>query len=230
MNTLDFSNVISHVKRGETPDNESQAIIKYIRPDYDPSNELRDFFYCNLYFGGNYNRSSIFSFLDYHMSKFKGDKIDFFDFIKREIQPERINALSVYKYHETNIRPVNDIINEWIHKKTIKSIKVKDNIDTLERACNGPKEYNLIKRWFIDQELCHANTFIWTGNEKVKGKTALVNYIKDLHIKGYAKELSHRGIKTIAKNDFGTDISIPTIKKAKGNPGYPIPELPYFKS
>jgi superfamily I DNA and RNA helicase len=94
-------------------------------------------------------------------------------------------------------------------------------------ACYGTKEREIIIKWFKDQGLCNPDTFVWTGNEKVKGITALANYLKELHEKKYTEYLEHSEIKAIAENDFGTDISIATIKKAKGNPGN-FPEIPPF--
>jgi hypothetical protein len=49
-------------------------------------------------------------------------KIEFIDFLKKEIQPKRIQGFYP-AIHESNIIPVNEIIQEWISKVSKKQLK-----------------------------------------------------------------------------------------------------------
>ncbi len=106
------------------------------------------------------------------------------------------------------------------------SLKRKfENIDTLEKACKGPNELESLKSWFIVMGFCDPNTLIWSKGKK-GAKQSLSGYLKDLHIKKYSVKLKASEIKDIAKNSFGTVISIDTIKHS--NPGlnkFPLPSF-----
>jgi hypothetical protein len=132
--------------------------------------------------------------------------------------------------HLLSITEKEDLLLEDLNTILV-SIKVNDRkVETLGEACKGTIEINKAKEWFIMVGFCDSETFMWKDQKK-GSKTMLVNYIKDLHFKGYSKKLSHNEIKSVAKNSFGVDIGIDTIKKAQGNPPTKtIPSIPPFKA
>jgi len=90
----------------------------------------------------------------------------------------------------------------------------KEPINKLETACGGveSKQYQQIREWFISKGLCDPKTFRWKGGFSY----VLVNYLKELHTKGYAdNKLSINDIMAIAKNSFYCEISINTVKSSK---------------
>jgi hypothetical protein len=112
----------------------------------------------------------------------------------------------------------------------VKRIRIKKHnsviIDSLENACKGSKEYDSIRKWFIDNKLCDHDTFIWK-----KGKTELVNYIRDLQTKGYTVSLKQEEIIIIALNSFRISISRRIISSLQGTHyTKSLPEIPPFKS
>jgi hypothetical protein len=78
-------------------------------------------------------------------------------------------------------------------------------------------KYNYIMNLLVEKQYCQPNTFIWK-DEGAGNKGFLAAILKHLHAQGYYKDnkrLSNEQIKAIAKNTFGWEISIDTIKKAK---------------
>jgi hypothetical protein len=145
---------------------------------------------------------------------------------------------SIMNYKERYISVFGDfqysniIEVEMSLKNELENIRPKKDdfkpIDTLENACGGSdsKQYKDIKKWFIDNNLCDPDTFIWK-----KGKTELANYIQDLHTKGYTVSLKQREIITIALKSFQKQISRRTINNLQGNHYTKSPpEIPPFKS
>lgn len=101
---------------------------------------------------------------------------------------------------------------------------------TLRNVCKGPKEYESIKSWFIENKFCDPVTFNWLDNKK-GCKSILANYLTDLKAKRYTDYLNQKQIIAMAKNSFNLDIGIDTIKRLKGNPvTKSLPEIPYFKN
>ncbi len=102
--------------------------------------------------------------------------------------------------------------------------KIRPEIDTLEKACGGKdtKKYLDIKAWFIQNNFCDPDTFIW---DKKFTLACLAGYLKDLNKKRYIFKLTNTEMLAIAKNSFHAEMSIDTMKRAKRYP----PEIPPFK-
>lgn len=106
---------------------------------------------------------------------------------------------------------------------------IKPINDTLELACKGEAEYKSIREWFIKEDFCNSDPFIWKPSQRRAGhKTILAYCLRDLFHKGYVKEISHQEMKDIALKSFGVKISIGTIKTSKV-PTYKLQEIPRFK-
>jgi hypothetical protein len=133
--------------------------------------------------------------------------------------------------HQTAITSLFSLKKYFIEKlklleNELKKIRPKkDNFeftDTLEKACKGSKEYESIKAWFIQNDLCDPDTFVWK-DRKSGYKTVLARHLWDLPIKGYTRELDDIGIQNIALNSFGIKIGISTIQHFKADGTSKIP-------
>jgi hypothetical protein len=117
--------------------------------------------------------------------------------------------------------------NKWLQSNQTMT-ETEQKYSTLESVCIGQKEYESIKAWFIKEGLIDPETLISIDSAK-GAKKALVSYMKDMYRKKYSpSKLSDQEIKDIAKNSFGIDISISTIKHTRPDSNRII--LPLFSN
>ena len=94
------------------------------------------------------------------------------------------------------------------------------NPKKLSEAFESISKYQYIMNLLVERQYCHPHTFIWKDDGK-GNKELLAAIIKQLHSLGYYKENcrpTNEQIRIIAKNTFGWEVAIDTIKKAK--PGH----------
>lgn len=119
-----------------------------------------------------------------------------------------------------------DIYDNEIAGKREQKQKEKPEIKTLLDACLGEEQYKFIKSWFINENLCaQGNPLVWLERKKF-GMTLIVNYIRDLEIKGYTRHLTQQMIEDITRNSFEFEVTVNTQKKIK--PAV-IKKIPPFK-
>lgn len=103
-----------------------------------------------------------------------------------------------------------DINKETENKETELSLK-------LEMFFATTKKYKTVMDLLVEKGHCQPDTYIWK-DEKNGNKSFLAAILKYLHKQGYLKDnkkLSNQQIQLIAKNTFGWEIGLDTIKKAK---------------
>lgn len=112
----------------------------------------------------------------------------------------------------------------------IRSIEIPDKPKTfLEDVCVTSEAYSSIIKWFIEQKFINSQTHIWCDTGKGQA-IILVNYIRDLHSRGYIKrKLTYRQIHIIAKTEFGFDMSPDYVRRIKGGNAANLPDLPVFR-
>lgn len=78
-----------------------------------------------------------------------------------------------------------------------------------------PKNYQYIVNLLVEKGYCHSQTNFWIDDKK-GNKELMVAIIKQLHVLRYYaddKKPTTTQIQSIAKNTFGVDVSIDTIKR-----------------
>lgn len=140
-----------------------------------------------------------------------------------------INIPGITRSDQIELKKYRDYVNEELNQKD--TINLKPLIDTLEKACKGTPEYDSIKAWFIDKGFCDPVTLSWKDRKK-GNKSILVNYLYDLHEKGYTYYLTQKQIQVIAENSFGFSIGIDMIKQISSPTNTTTNgkfEIPHFK-
>ncbi len=142
----------------------------------------------------------------------------------REVRRHLIQ--NICKFIEEKISEFNNVplsANHKVGKLTIIEDPVKQNLKQSDYNLNltdvfvNDSKYKYIMNLLVEKGYCQQDTFIWKDlNNGNKG--LLASILKHFHSLGYLKnnsQLSTEMIKAIAKNTFGKELSIDTIKKAK---------------
>lgn len=131
-------------------------------------------------------------------------------------------------------RTLNDSTQDGTEPAQTSSSKKPKSEDisksTLMSIFRKPSEYDGIMEILVKKGYCQPKTFFWKF-EKSGNKKLLASTIKFLHKQGYYKENkmpSGKEIKAIAKNTFGCDMSVETIKGV--NSDYCKSKLPLPRS
>ena len=94
---------------------------------------------------------------------------------------------------------------------------VEDSSIQLSDLFQNNESYEKIMDILVNKGHCQPITFIWK-DEKKGSKSILASLIKNLHAKGYLTEKpSNDLILGIAKNTFGIDLKIDTVKQSKAD-------------
>ena len=128
-----------------------------------------------------------------------GMKIPSIDYIDKELEE--------YKEEETETKALKTLKNNYNENLTL--------LDLFESV----SKYNYIMNLLADKGYCQPNTYIW--KDEMKGnKGLLAAIIKYLHKQGYYKnnkKPTNEQIILIAKNTFGWELKIDTVKRTNPN-------------
>lgn len=117
---------------------------------------------------------------------------------------------------EENKKETLQIINS---KKVKPEKSNKSKFLTLDVFFESISQYKIIMEIFVAKNIISPNTYIWKDDSK-SNKSYLVFLIKYLHHQKYYKDNtcpSNKQIQEIAKNTFGKEIGIDTIKRTKND-------------
>jgi hypothetical protein len=129
----------------------------------------------------------------------------------------------------TNLEEVIDLLAARVKipfSQGIKRKPLRKRAETLLDVCLGSMQYESAIKWFINEGLCDPVTLFWRDRKKGY-KSILINYIEELTLRGYIRELVDKEIVAIAKNTFNVYISMESAKR-------PIvlhcEHIPYFQA
>jgi hypothetical protein len=156
---MKFKEYISFVYKGQSADSPFQYETSHSEAFYQENHsvleeELQQHFILWVY-GKEVKKSQLFGFLDYHMKKYSGDKIDFWEFINtspgRPFDPDedKSSAIIIREYQRTVLNYVEPK-QEWLNLKKEYAYSEYTNFGGLDDRIEGNLSKPEIEAYFIE--------------------------------------------------------------------------------